>query len=244
MKISKPIVFFDTETTGTEITTARIVEIACYKIDADGKQTEKSIRLNPTIPIPKEASDIHGITDEMVKGCPRFIEISKSLLDFLADSDLAGYNSNRFDIPLLIEEFARCGIEFPNEDITALDVLQYERFLKPNTLSEVYKRYTGKELEGAHGALADVKATFEVLMHQTDGNDEITPTEIDLICQGDKKRFDFGGKAYIDKDNIVRWAFGKNIDKPVLEDKGYLDWVMKNEFPTELKRKLNKLRSV
>lgn len=243
MKILKPLAFIDLETTGTSIQSDYIVEIACMKIhnDETGTIEEKTMRLKPPIPIPKEASDVHGITDEMVKDCPRFIEISKGLLAFLDGCDLGGYNSDRFDIPMLIEEFTRCNIEFPTWNPNTVDVYKYETFLRPNTLAEVYKRYTGEELDGAHGALADVKGTFSVLMHQLDGNNDITPEEIDLLCQGDKKRFDFAGKAYINKDGVACWSFGKNVNKPIVDDPSYLQWVLGQRFPIETINKLKML---
>lgn len=242
MKITRPIVFFDLETTGTSTTKDRIVQIACIKIDMEGNQEEKKMLINPTIPIPKQATDVHGITDEMVKDSPIFKNISKALYFFFKDCDIAGYNSDSFDIPLLTEEFARVGIQFLDWEHNLVDVLKYERVLRPNKLADVYKRYTGKDLEDAHDALNDVRATVEILFHQIENNPDITPEEIDTTCQGDKKRFDIGGKAYIGTDGIVRWSFGKNADKPVLEDNSYLEWAMKSDFPFELKNKLTKLK--
>jgi DNA polymerase-3 subunit epsilon len=241
MEITKPIIFFDLETTGVEINTARIVQIACIKINADGSKEEKEILINPTIPIPKDASEVHGITDEMVKDAPKFFNIAKSLFSFFEGCDIAGYNSDSYDLPLLCEEFGRCNIEFPTWEVNLIDVLKYERLLNPNNLASVYKRYTGKELDGAHNAMNDVRATFEILMCQLEGKQEQTPEQIDLYCQGERKRYDIGGKTYIDKEGNVRWSFGKNMHKLVLDDLGYYQWVLKNDFPTELKNKLKKL---
>lgn len=242
MKITKPIIFFDLEATGVNIQTDRIVQIACIKIDLDGNKEEKNILVKPLIPIPKEASDIHGITSEIVKDAPYFSQIAKSLAEYFYGCDIGGYNSDNYDIPLLIEEFGRCNIEFPTWELNLVDVLKYERLLKPNTLTEVYKRYTGKDLEGSHNALNDVRATFEVLMHQLENNPEKTPAEIDLDCQGNRKRYDVGGKTHINENGDVCWSFGKNMNKPVVDDMGYFEWVLKNEFPTELKTKLKKLK--
>lgn len=242
MKITKPIIFFDLETTGVDVSTARIVQIACIKIDLDGNKEEKCMLINPTVPIPKGASDVHGITDEMVKDAPHFSWVAKSLFDYFEGCDIGGYNSDNYDTPLLIEEFQRCNIEFPTWELNSVDVLKYERLLNPNNLGAVYKRYTGKELEGSHDALNDVRATFEVLLHQIKSNKEKTPQEIDLECQGDKKRHDFSNKTYINKNGVVCWSFGKNIGKPVLEDMGYLEWVLNNNFPNELKTKLKNLK--
>lgn len=238
MKISKPIVFFDIESNGLDTSTAKIVQIACIKIDLDGNQEKKEILINPMEAIPKEATEVHGITDEMVKDAPTFKQISKALYKFFEGCDIAGYNSDNFDVPLLMEEFLRAGIGFPSWECNFVDVLKYERLLRPNKLTDVYKRYTGLELENAHNALADVEATLTVLLHQIDGNDEITPADIDAQCQGERKRFDICGKCYYDSEGKVRWTFGKNQNKLVLEDNAYLNWVLKSTFPFETKNKL------
>ena len=243
MKITKPIIFFDLETTGVEVSSARIVQIACIKIDLDGNREEKNIVIKPLIPIPKEASDVHGITDEMVKDSPLFSQIAKSLAEYFYGCDIGGYNSDNYDIPLLIQEFERCNIEFPTWELNLVDVLKYERLLNPNNLGAVYERYTGNKLEGSHDALNDVRATVEILLHQLKLNPEKTPAEIDLDCQAGKKRYDFGGKTYINENGIVCWSFGKNMHKSVVNDMGYFEWVLKNEFPSELKTKLKKLKN-
>ena len=243
MKITRPIVFFDIETTGVSTTQDRIVQIACIKIDMDGNKEEKKMLINPTIPIPKESTEVHGIDDEMVKDAPLFKNISKALYFFFKDCDIAGYNSDSFDIPLLSEEFARVGIDFLNWEHNLVDVLKYERLLHSNKLVDVYKRYTGNDLDGAHDALNDVRATVEILFHQIENKPEITPEEIDSICQGERKRFDIGGKTHIDKDGTVRWSFGKNLNKPVLSDLPYLEWALKSDFPAELKNKLKSLKN-
>jgi DNA polymerase-3 subunit epsilon len=242
MKITKPIIFFDLETTGVDVVNSRIVQIACIKIDLDGNKEEKCMLIKPLIPIPKEASDIHGITDEKVKDAPYFSQIAVALNEYFSGCDIGGYNSDNFDIPLLIQEFERCNIEFPTWELNLVDVLKYERLLHSNTLEAVYQRYTGKKLEGSHDALNDVRATLEVLLHQLELNQEKTPAEIDLDCQANKKRYDFCNKTYINKEGVVCWSFGKNINKSVVEDMGYFEWVLKNEFPTELKTKLKQLK--
>jgi DNA polymerase-3 subunit epsilon len=241
MKLNRPIVFFDLETTGVEISTARIVQIACIKINMDGSTEEKMMLINPNIPIPQEASEVHGITNEMVKDAPFFSQIAKGLYSFFKGCDIAGYNSDSYDVPLLCEEFNRLSIIFLDWDYNLVDVLKYERLLRPNKLEDVYKRYTGKELEGSHDALNDTRATLEILFHQIGKNEEISPADIDEFCQGSKKRFDIAGKTFINEDGVVFWSFGKNMNKPVLEDKGYLEWVLKNDFPSETKFKLKQI---
>lgn len=239
MILKRPIIFFDLETTGVDIATSRIVEIACIKIDLDGTKTEKHALINPTIPIPKEASEVHGITDEKVANAPKFVELSKSLYAFFYGCDIAGYNSDSFDIPLLVQEFSRCNIIFGDWEFNTIDVLSVERILRPNKLSDVYKRYTGKDLEDAHSALADVNATLEILFHQYDGKEEITPEEIESQYR-QKKRYDLSNKLYVNADGKVCWSFGKLMNQPIENDISYVDWVLKqNSFTNETKRKIN-----
>jgi len=243
MNITRPIVFFDLETTGLDLSTDRAVSIATLKIDLEGKTEEKKILINPEMDIPKEASDIHGITNEMVADAPTFKQISKSLFSYFENCDIAGFNSDYYDVPLLMKEFSRCGIDFPTWELNLVDVLKFERMLNSNKLSEVYLRYTGKELEGAHDALNDIRATFEILMCQLEkhGKNDLTPQEIDLMCQGERKRFDLSGKTYLNANGEVCWSIGKNANNPVTKDTAYLNWVLKSDFPEETKAKLRTL---
>ena len=243
MNITRPIVFFDLETTGLDLSTDRAVSIATLKIDMDGNTEEKKILINPEMEIPKEASEIHGITNEMVAEAPTFKQISKSLFSYFENCDIAGFNSDYYDVPLLMKEFNRCGIEFPTWELNLVDVLKFERMLNSNKLGEVYLRYTGKELEGAHDAMNDIKATFEILMCQLEkhGKNDLTPQEIDLMCQGERKRFDLSGKTYLNANGEVCWSIGKNANNPVTKDTAYLNWVLKSDFPEETKAKLRTL---
>jgi DNA polymerase-3 subunit epsilon len=243
MNIIKPIVFFDIESTGLDLSTDRAVSIATLKIDLEGKTEEKKILINPEMEIPKQASDIHGITDEMVADAPTFKQISKSLFSYFENCDIAGFNSDYYDVPLLMKEFSRCGIDFPTWELNLVDVLKFERMLNSNKLGEVYLRYTGKELEGAHDALNDIRATFEILMCQLEkhGKNDLTPQEIDLMCQGERKRFDLSGKTYLNANGEVCWSIGKNANNPVIKDTAYLNWVLKSDFPEETKAKLRTL---
>lgn len=163
MNIERPIVFFDLETTGTDIAKDRIVQIGAIKIAPNGDKEVKNVLVNPTIPIPEGASAVHGIYDKDVQDKPLFKQIAKSMLQWLQACDLAGYNSDNFDIPLLAEEFARVGIEFPEQDCVYIDIIKIERLINSHKLGETYQRYTGKELTDAHDALADVsKFTFGI----------------------------------------------------------------------------------
>jgi DNA polymerase-3 subunit epsilon len=251
MKLSKPLIFFDLETTGVNISSDRIVQIAIVKMNVDGTTDEKTKLINPGIPIPKEATDVHGITDEMVKDQPKFGQIAKGLKSTFEGCDIGGFNSDNFDVPLIIQEFQNVGIEFPDWDVDFIDVLKVERIINSNKLGEVFKRYTGETLEGAHDALEDTRATKKIFAHQLNKlkdifaeiegfEGELTPKIIDRYCQGDQKRFDYAGKTYI-KDETVFWSFGQHKDKPVLEDRGYLNWVLNKDFPIETKNKLKEL---
>lgn len=228
--------FFDLETTGVDVNTDRIVEIALVKVDHNLEWLDTyHKKINPIIPIPKGASDVHGITDEMVKDEARFSQIASEVYEFLEDCDLAGYNSNRFDIPLLVNEFKRADIEFDVSDKSIVDIYQVEVKFRPNTLSAVYERHTGRELDGAHGALTDTEATIQIFKSQMLKYE--LPREFDEIedtMLGGEKRLDLGGKLkYV--DGIVTWAFGKHVDKPVYFDPSYTKWVIGADFPEDLK---------
>lgn len=252
MKLIKPLSFFDLETTGTQVDQDRIVSIHILKIHPDGSRETKSSLINPTVPIPKGASDVHGITDEMVAGSPVFKQLAKGIFEFLLGSDLAGYNSNKFDIPMLIMEFHRCDIEFPTHDPTIFDGYLIEKRVNSHKLSEVFKRYTGKDLDGAHEAEADVNGTamvvdcqIEVIRSQFpdlfDKDGTITPEILERFGNDGKTRFDYSGKCHIDQDGNVCWSFGKNRDNPVLNDRSYLNWVLNANFPGETITKLKTL---
>ena len=250
MKLEKPIVYFDIESTGVETETARIIELACIKYNVDGTQEQKTILVNPGVLIPIEASDVHGITDEDVKDKPFFKQYAQAIRNWFEGCDLAGFNSDNYDIPLLSAEFERAGLEGINWNPNLLDVMKLYRLLYPNTLSEVYKRLTGKELEGAHGALADISATKEIadilipkLRETTEDNLE-TVLDVDNFMQGEKKRVDLSGKMYKDADGVVRWNFSKNKDKAVLIDSGFINWFMGQGFPQESKNKIKELQQI
>lgn len=249
MKLEKPIIYFDIESSGLETETARIVELACIKYNPDGTKEEKTILVNPGVPIPTEASDVHGITDEMVKDKPFFKQYAQAIRNWFKDCDLAGFNSNNYDVPLLSAEFERAGLEGIDWNPNLFDVLSLYRNLFPNTLSDVYKRLTGKELEGAHGAVADILATKEIADILLPKLEELSETPIDNIkqvdewMQGDKRRFDLAGKMYVDVDGVVKWNFSKNKDKAVLSDLGFVNWFNQQGFPQESKNKIKELQN-
>ena len=249
MKLEKSIIYFDIESTGVETESARIVELACIKYNPDGTQEEKTIKVNPTIPIPLEASDVHGITDDMVKDLPTFKQYAQAIRNWFDGCDLAGFNSDNYDVPLLSAEFERSGLEGINWNPNLLDIIKIYRLLYPNTLSEVYKRLTGKELEGAHGAVVDILGTKEIAdilipqLNEITEEQLVTIAEIDSFMQGDKKRFDLAGKMYTDIDGVVKWNFSKNKDKAVLADAGFVNWFNQQGFPQESKNKIKELQN-
>ena len=238
----RPIVFFDLETTGVSTTNDRIVQIGAIKLLADGTEEVKNVIINPTIPIPAGATVVHGIGDEDVQDKPKFRQIAKSFLKWLSGCDLAGYNSDNFDVPLLIEEFARVGITFPEEGTSFIDVLKIERMVCSHKLGNTYQRYTGEELEDAHDALADIRATLTIFQKQLEKNPDlpIEAADIDLLCQGENRRVDFAGKLY-EKEGQVYWRFGKHKDKLVSKTASYANWVLGSDFPSETKAQIRKV---
>ena len=242
LNLTRPLVFFDLETTGTSVTKDKIVQIAAIKVHPDGTEEVKKTLVNPQMPIPKEATEVHGITDAMVKKAPTFLQISKSMLAWLVGCDLAGYNSDVFDIPLLSEEFNRVILKFPMENTVYVDMLKIERLVNSHKLEATYKRYTGKDLEGAHDAEADTRATMDVLMHQITNFD--LPLEVDkLQAYGldGKERVDLAGKLCKNENGEICYNFGKSKGVPVKKDAGFGRWMLNSDFSTETKEMVREL---
>lgn len=242
LNLQRPIVFFDLETTGVQITRDRIVEISILKISPDGERETKTRRINPEMPIPAEASAVHGITDADVADCPTFAQVARSLYAWLEGCDIAGFNSNRFDVPMLVEEFLRAGVAVDFDDRHFVDVQTIFHKMERRTLEAAYKFYCDKTLENAHSAEADTLATFEVLEAQLDRYPDDLKNDIPALAEFSThgRRVDFAGSlAYNDKDEIVI-NFGKYKGVPVKEvfrkDSGYYNWVMGAQFPLETKR--------
>ncbi len=243
--MERPLVIFDLETTGTDISEDRIVQIGVIKVNTDGTTISKKSLVNPGRAIPKEATEVHKITDAMVYEAPKFKQISSSFHAFIQDCDVAGYNSNQFDVPLLMEEFERVGITWDLSKVSLVDVLEIERKLNSHKLGETYKRYTGKELEGAHDALADVAATRDILVHQILEirkllkKNSLSLVELTNFIQADgPRKFDLAGKMIIDEGGVVRWTFGKYKGKNIKTYPDYAKWFLSGSFPTESKAKL------
>lgn len=250
LQLKNPIVFFDLETTGTNIVTDRIVEIAYHKVSPNGREETKSMRINPGIPIPKNSSDIHGITDADVVDCPTFKLVAKEIVRDIEGCDLAGYNSNRFDIPLLAEELLRAEVDFDFSKRKFVDVQVVFHKMEARTLSAAYKFYCQKDLEGAHGAEADTMATYEVLMAQLDHYPELK-NDIDFLSKftTQNNNADFAGRIVFDENGEELINFGKHKGKKVTDvlntDMGYYGWMMNSDFPLYTKKVLTniKLRS-
>jgi len=250
LKLVKPIVFFDLETTGINIAKDRIVEISILKVHPNGNKESKTWLVNPEMEIPKEVIAIHGISNEKVATEPTFEMLAKEISQLIEGCDLAGFNSNRFDIPLLAEEFLRVGIDFDMKNRVGVDVQVIYHKKEQRTLSAAYQFYCGKNLENAHSAEADTNATYEILKSQLDKYDDLE-NNINYLHEfsSHNKRADFAGFImFNDKDEEI-FTFGKYKGKLVSEvlakDKGYYSWIQKADFPLYTKKVLTaiKLRS-
>lgn len=249
LKLKKPVIFFDLETTGIDISSDRVVEISMLKIMPDGKKETITEKLNPTIPIPIETSEIHGIFDIDVENAPTFQEKAQEYADFIGDSDLAGFNSNRFDIPILVEEFLRAGVPFTMKNRKSIDVQTIYHKLEPRTLTAAYQYYCNKNLENAHSAEADTIATFEVLESQIQKYEDLNG-EVGFLSEFSEhakyRKLDLMGRIGLDeKDNPV-FNFGKYKGQKVIQvfdkDPAYYGWMMNGNFPLYTKQVLKELR--
>lgn len=245
IQLHKPIVFLDLETTGLNLVTDRVVEIAMLKIQPDGSRQMKRKLVNPEMPIPQEVADIHGITNEMVKDAPKFRDIANEIRQFLDGSDLGGYNSNKFDWPLLAEEFLRAGLDFDIQGKKLIDVQRIYHLLEPRTLSAAYKFYCDKELANAHSAEADINATWEIFAAQVSKYPQLGTT-LDTVVKfvGVEEIVDFARRFSMENGREI-FNFGKHKGKAVEDvlkvEPTYYDWVMKSEFALHTKLKLTEI---
>lgn len=247
LKLTKPLAFFDLETTGLNIASDRIVEISIVKVMPNGDKEIKTKLINPTIPISKEASAVHGITDEDVKDKATFKEVANELNEFIKDCDLAGYNSNKFDIPLLAEEFLRANIDFEVTNRNLVDVQNIFHKMEQRTLSAAYQFYCNKDLTNAHSAEADTTATFEILEAQLEKYSELQPDTTYLSdFSSVTKNVDLLGRIVYNAKDIEVFNFGKHKGKPVVEilekEPGYYSWMMNGDFPLYTKKKLTEIK--
>ena len=259
LNLRNPLVVFDLESTGTNISKDRIVEIALIKVKPDGSVEEKSRRINPTIPIPLETSKIHGIYDEDVKDEPTFKQVAKSLADWLEGCDLCGFNVLKFDVPLLVEEFLRVNIDFDVDGRKIVDSQKIFHMMEKRNLSAAYQFYCDKTLENAHSAAADTQATYEVLMGQIKKYEGETVTDLlgkeigqiendmEVLHQlTNKKMVDLAGRIVFNDQGEEIFNFGKHrgklVSKVLQDEPSFYDWMMKGEFPLDTKRKLTQIR--
>lgn len=247
LKLNKPIVFFDIEATGLDISKDRIVEISILKVFTDGHEESCTYRVNPEIPINESATNVHGITNDDVKDCPTFKSISKTISKIIEGSDIGGFNSNRFDIPLLAEEFLRCNNPIDLRRCKFIDVQTIFHKMEKRTLEAAYKFYCNKELVNAHSALADAKATYEVLQAQLD----LYPTlenDVNMLAEfsSQNKNVDYLGRMVYDEKGNAIFNFGKYKGKLVTDvlsrDPNYYAWIMNGDFPLDTKKQLTNIK--
>lgn len=244
--LTRPIVFCDLETTGTDFVTDRIVQISVLKVFPDSAEESRTRLINPGIPIPREATAVHGISDEDVRHQPCFRDVARSLYEFLSSCDIAGYNSNAFDIPFLAEEFARCGIEFPQQGTRLIDVCTIFKRKEERTLTAAYKFYCGKSLENAHNAEADVRATYEVFKRQRERYDDIGSFSLDELhaycLRGDT--VDYARNLVRNEKGEIVFNFGKHKGEPITQHLDYVRWMLESDFPQATKLILRKVLDV
>jgi len=247
LNLKRPLVFIDLEATGLNIATDGIVEIALLKIYPNGNKESKVFRVNPTIPIPPDVSKIHGIFDKDVLSCSTFKEIAQEVNSFIGGCDLAGYNSNKFDIPMLIEEFTRCEIHFDLSSRKLIDVQNIFHKMEQRTLAAAYKFYCDKDLVNAHAAEADTNATFEVLTAQLEKYESLK-NDVDFLSQFSSinKNVDLAGRIIFNDKGEEVFNFGKHKGRLVFDifttEPSYYDWMMKGDFATNTKTVITQLR--
>ena len=260
IQLHKPLIFLDIEATGLSIGSDRIVEISLLKLNTDNTTETKTKRINPQIPIPDLVSKIHGIYDKDVDACQTFKQAAPELLRFIGNADFAGYNSNKYDIPLLAEEFLRAEIDFDLDNRKLIDVQNIFHFMEPRTLGAAYKFYCNQSLQNAHSAQADVLATFEIFKAQLQKYEgveiedakgkKITPVVNDINKLSEfttkSKNADLAGRIVFNENGVEVFAFGKYKDKPVVEvftkEPSYYNWMMQGDFPLYTKKTITKIR--
>lgn len=247
LNLERPIIFFDLETTGTNVTHDRIVEISYIKVYPDGSEEKKCRRLNPEMPIPPASTAIHHITDEDVASEPTFRQVARSLLEIFAGCDIAGYNSNKFDVPVLMEEFGRCGINFDITGRRFIDVQNIFHKMEQRTLVAAYKFYCGADLEDAHNAMADTQATYEVLLGQLQRYPDLK-NDIEYLAKFSTmgRNVDLASRIVLDDNDRPVFNFGKHkgkhVDDVFRRDPSFYDWMMQGDFPKNTKDVLLQLK--
>jgi len=247
LNLTKPIIFFDLETTGVNFQSDRIVEISYIKVWPNGQEESRTIRVNPERPIPPEATAVHHITDADVAGERPFREVARELARTFQGCDIGGFNSNKFDLPLLMEEFLRAGVDdFDPSRCRLVDVQTIFHKMEQRTLTAAYKFYCGKDLEAAHSADADTRATYEVLKAQLDRYPSLQ-NDISFLSEfsTQKKNVDMAGRIVYDEHGREVFNFGKHkgkfVEQVFREDRGYCDWMNRGDFSADTKRVVNRL---
>ena len=247
LNLKNPVVFFDLETTGVNIATDRIVEISYLKVYPNGNEMSRTMRINPEMPIPAQASEVHGIYDKDVKDCPTFKQVAKEIAADFEGADIAGFNSNRFDVPLLAEEFLRADVDLDMTRRKFIDVQVIFHKMEQRTLVAAMKFYCGKELEGAHSADADTRATYEVLQAQLDRYPELQ-NDVNFLSEfsSHTSNVDFAGRIVYNEKGVEVFNFGKYKGIPVREvfqrDPGYYSWMMQGDFTLNTKQVLTRIK--
>ena len=248
LNLKNPLVFFDLETTGTNINSDRIVEICYLKVYPNGNEETKTLRINPEMHIPEASSAVHGIYDEDVVDCPTFKDVAKNIASDIEGCDLAGFNSNRFDIPVLAEEFLRAGVDIDLMKRKFVDVQVIYHKLEQRTLSAAYKFYCEKNLEDAHTAEADTRATYEVLKAQLDRYADVLENDINFLSNYScySRNVDFAGRIVYNDQDVEVFNFGKykgvSVKEVLQKDPGYYSWIMQGDFTLNTKNVLTKIR--
>ena len=247
LELRRPLLFFDLETTGIDVVTSRIVQIALLQVFEDGSSREWDSLVNPTVPIPPATTAVHGITDEMVKDAPTFQELAPLLAPIFLESDLGGYNSTHFDVPMLLEEFARVGYKINLDEHVLLDAHLIFTQKEPRTLTAAYRYYCQSELENAHSAMADTRAAAEVLVAQLQKYDDLPSDirELGNYCNNGQRILDFSNRLAYNENNEVIFNFGKYKGQVVREvfkqNDGYYGWIMQADFSVQVKEIVSKI---
>ena len=248
LNLKNPIIFFDLETTGVDVSKDHIVEICYIKVWPNGNEVSRTMRINPGMHIPEQSSAVHGIKDEDVKDCPLFKDVAKDIANDFMGCDIAGFNSNRFDLPMLAEEFLRAQVDIDLTRHRAIDVQVIYHKLEQRTLSAAYKFYCGAELVNAHSALADTRATYEILKAQLDHYPEVLKNEMEFLSQFSSftRNVDFAGRMVYDDAGNELINFGKykgeRVDVVLARDPSYYAWIMNGDFPLNTKQALTRIK--
>ncbi|MBR4365167.1 MAG: 3'-5' exonuclease [Bacteroidaceae bacterium] len=247
LKLQRPLIFFDLETTGVNVASDRIVEISMIKIHPNGMEDTRTIRINPECHIPEASTAVHGITDEDVKDCPTFKDVASDIFAFFEGCDVGGFNSNKLDVPMLIEEFQRCKLEFDTMNREFIDVQNIFHKMEKRTLVAAYKFYCGKDLVNAHSAQADTRATLEVIEAQLDRYPDDLQNDVHFLAEFSRlnNNIDFDGRFVYNEQGEEVVNFGKHkgrkLREVLMQEPGYYNWIQRGEFSRNTKQVLTRI---